>query len=125
MPIECHTLNKAASKQFSFELAPKHDCVLVSVDDVTHTYTHIHTSTWTRERRRIEMKAKVAFDPQPKVSQKSKLSKESKTAKERNRATRCAAVESLFARNCKLHLYVCVNTMPIAAHTCKEIHSFA
>lgn len=38
MPIQCHTLNKAASKQFSFELAPKRDCVGL-VDVVTHTST--------------------------------------------------------------------------------------
>lgn len=122
MPIQCHTLNKAASKQFSFELAPKRDCFGASRCCDTHFYiyvcmllhTHTHTNictyidtyvcTW--ERRRIEMKAKVAFDPQPKVEQKSIISEESKKFKLTQQNSREKFVwnwEYIF-----LVMYVCV-----------------
>lgn len=124
MPIQCHTLNKAASKQFSFELAPKLDCFLCQSMMMWHTLAHIHTHTW--ERRRIEMKAKVAFDPQTKVAQRVKYPKRAaKLKRERNRTACCGPVKSLFARKCNLHLYVCRNTMPIASHTCIQSHTVA
>lgn len=132
MPIQCHTLNKAASKQFSFELAPKRDCVGL-VDVVTHTstcmyvycmltHTNICTSictyvcTW--ERRRIEMKAKVAFVwPTTKSGTEehniiSEESKKLKLTQQNSREKSAWNWEYMFG-------YVCLCLwMPIAAHKC-------
>lgn len=77
-----------------------------------HTWTYLDTYVCTWERRRIEMKAKVAFDPQPKVEQKSIISKESQipqiNATKRKREI-CVSLGICMYQHVCLYVCVCVN----------------